>query len=108
VLLLEALVALTILGVVVIGALGTIRETLNRERSIQRRERDYQEADRLLAGLVLLNRQDLDLRIGPRVVGEWMVDVERPERTLYRIAVARADAPEIELLVTVVHRTGNR
>jgi hypothetical protein len=37
-------------------------------------------------------------------VGELLVSVDRPEPALYRIAVAAAQAPEQELLATVVFR----
>jgi hypothetical protein len=39
-----------------------------------------------------------------RVVGPWQVEVLRPESAVYRIALARADAPERLVLVTLVHR----
>ena len=60
--------------------------------------------DRVLAAMTLLKRVDLDRRIGRHEVGEFVLDVQRPERTLYRIAVAQTSAPQVEDLVTVVYR----
>jgi hypothetical protein len=61
-------------------------------------------ADRVLTAMTLLGRTDLDRRIGRHPVGEFEVHVSRPERVLYRIAIAAAAAPERTLLATVVHR----
>ena len=58
----------------------------------------------MLAAMTLLKREELDRRLGRHPVGEFLVDVQRPERTLYRIAIGPADAPQVEDLVTVVYR----
>jgi hypothetical protein len=54
--------------------------------------------------MTLLTRADLDRRLGTHRIGEFAVEVQRPERTLYRIAIAGAEAGANELLVTVVYR----
>jgi hypothetical protein len=58
----------------------------------------------VLAALTLLNRNELDQRIGRRQIGEFIADVQRPEPTLYRIALLQKDSPHVEDLVTVVYR----
>ena len=63
------------------------------------------EADRVLSAVTLLAADDLDRRLGSHPVGEFVVDVQRPRRFLYRIAVAEGDAPARMLLVTVVARS---
>ena len=68
------------------------------------RERELADEERLLAAYTLLARSDLDRRIGAREVGPYRVNVQRPEPTLYRIALSRAEAPEVEDLVTVLYR----
>ena len=60
--------------------------------------------DRVLTALTLLTRAELDRRLGRHPLGELMVDIQRPERTLYRIALAQQESPQVEDLVTVVYR----
>jgi|GEM_PF-1829510 len=102
--LLEALIALTILSVAAAGALGAVAESLRSERGMIERERSMEQAHRVMKTLSLLGRGDLDLRLGQRELGEFLVEVQRPRQTLYRIALANTEAPEVELLVTVVYR----
>ena len=71
------------------------------------REREGADQERLLAAWSLLSRRDLDQRLGRRGVGSYLVEVQRPERGLYRIAVGRLETPEVEDLVTVVWRPGD-
>ena len=44
------------------------------------------------------------IQSGRHPIGELMADIQRPERTLYRIALAQQQSPEVEDLVTVVYR----
>lgn len=62
------------------------------------------DEERLLAALTLLDRADLDRRIGTRVIGPYVIDVERPERALYRLSIGRQETRDVEDLVTVVYR----
>ena len=62
------------------------------------------EQERVLTALTLLKRDDLDRRLGRHPIGELIVDIERPERALYRIALMQATSPQVEELVTVVYR----
>lgn len=100
---LVALMILTTAGSAIVGLLGG---TLAGERGLRERERALAAADRVLVAMTLLTREDLDRRVGRREVGEFVVDVERPEPTLYRVAIADAQAPEVEALVTVLYRPG--
>ena len=88
--LLEALVALAILSTAGVAFVGLGRAAV--------------EADRFLTATTLLRRQELDERLGHHEVGEFVVHIQRPEPTLYRLAIAETVAPEVELLVTVVYR----
>jgi type II secretory pathway component PulJ len=102
--LLEALVAMTILCVGGLGVVGALNQALRSESDAGKREVVMAAADRVLSAIVLLSRTDLERRLGQRPVGEFLVDVERPERGLFRIAIAESRAPELETLVTVVFR----
>ena len=102
--LLEALVALAILGTAGLALVTLESGALAAERDARARERTLAAEERVLAALTLLKRQELDRRLGRHPVGEFAVDIERPERTLYRIAIGPGDAPQVEDLMTVVYR----
>jgi type II secretory pathway component PulJ len=102
--LIEAIVALAILASAGLATVALLDQAVRDEAELQARERAQVEAGEVLSAMVLLTRRDLDLRIGERQVGEFVVEVLRPEPTLYRIAVAEVSAPGVEMLVTVVHR----
>lgn len=102
--LLEALVALAILSGVGLGLVELVSAGLAAERDARERERVLAVEGRLLTALTLLTREDLDRRLGRHPIGDLIAEVARPEPTLYRIALARASAPDVEDLVTVVYR----
>ena len=104
VVLLEVLVAVVILATAGIGLVDLVGSGLRAERDARLRETTLATEERLLSALTLLNRKELDQRIGRRQIGEFVVDVERPERTLYRIKLLQEASPEVEDLVTVVYR----
>ncbi len=104
VVLLEILAAVLILTVAALSltelAAGGIRATADAVE----RERVQQDEDRLLAAYSLLTREDLDLRLGDRELGAYVVQVQRPEPTLYRLMIAQRRSAAVEDLVTVVYR----
>lgn len=102
--LLEAVVALTLLATAGVAVIDLLAVGVRSERGAAVRERTLRKADRLLTVYTLLTRSELDQRIGLQAIGGLAVKVQRPERTLYRIAVADTPAAEQELLVTVVYR----
>jgi len=104
VVLLEVLVALVILATAGIALVETVGAGLRAERDAREREMILGEEERLLNAHTLLNRRELDQRIGRRQIGEFIVDVQRPERALYRIAVIQVQSSQVEDLVTVVYR----
>ena len=108
VVLLEVLVAVVILATAGIGLVELVGSGLRAERDARLRERTLGTEDRLLSALTLLNRKELDQRIGRRRIGEFIVDVQRPEKTLYRIALLQESSPQVEDLVTVVYRAENK
>lgn len=102
--LLEVLAALTILAVAGLALTQLVAGAVRATATAQQREVEQADEDRLLTAYTLLTRGDLDLRLGSRDVGAYVMTIARPERTLYRIAVARDTAPTVEDLVTVVYR----
>ena len=104
VVLLEVVVAVVILATAGIGLVELVGSGLRAERDARLREGTLATEERLLSALTLLNRKELDQRIGRRQIGEFIVDVQRPERTLYRIALLQESSPQVEDLVTVIYR----
>jgi hypothetical protein len=102
--LLEVLVALMILATAGVGLIELVGAGLRAERDARTRERVLATQERLLGALTLLRREELDQRMGRREIGEFIVDIQRPERTLYRIALLQRESPRVEDLVTVVYR----
>lgn len=102
--LIEAIVAMTILSVGGLSAVGVLQEALRSEAALQEREEALLTANRVLSAMVLLSRTDLERRLGRHEIGELLVDVQRPQPALFRIAVAHVSAPGVEALVTVVFR----
>jgi len=102
--LLEVLIALVILATAGVSLVGLLGAGLRGEQDARERERTLANEDRVLAAMTLLKRPDLDRRIGRHDVGEFVVDVQRPERTLYRIAISHVTTARVEDLVTVVYR----
>ena len=103
--LLETLVALAILSGAGLALLDLVTAGLRAERESRERERVLAVEDRVLTAVTLLTRTELDRRLGRHPIGELIADIQRPERTLYRIALAQQESPQLEDLVTVVYRT---
>ena len=101
--LVEALTAMVILSAVGLSAVSLSHAALARHADAREREREVVRAERVLATMSLLEKGDLDIRLGERSVAGFVVAVQRPEPALYRIAVRRPPR-SAELLVTVVYR----
>ena len=98
--LLEVVIALTILLAAGVSLVSLLAASLASEAALARREVEVHDLDRLLAAMSLLTRADLDRRLGRHPVGPLVAEVQRPEPALYRLAVSR---PGVEALVTVVY-----
>ena len=94
--LLEVLVALAILSTAGLALLDLVMGGLRAERDARERERVIAVEERVLTALTLLKRGELDRRLGRHPIGELTVDIQRPERTLYRIALSQTSSPEVE------------
>lgn len=106
--LLDVLIALTILGTAGLALTSLLRQAITAQAELVKVESTMDNADRVLAALTLLGREDLDRRLGQHRIGEFVSDIQRPEPGLYRVALAEASAPERMLLVTVVYRADPR
>jgi pilin/secretion family protein with methylation motif len=106
--LLEILVAIVILATVGIALMELVGAGLRAEHDARGRETTLATEERLLSALTLLGRSELDQRTGRRIVGAFIVDIQRPEPVLYRIALLQQTSPHVEDLVTVVYRVEAR
>ena len=102
--LLEVLIAIVILATAGMALIELVGAGLSAEGDARARETTLATEERLLGALTLLHRPELDQRIGRRVIGEFVIDIQRPEPTLYRIALLQQRSPRVEDLVTVVYR----
>ena len=102
--LLEALVALTIVTTVGVSVVTLAQAAVRGEQAAALEERSQADAGRLLTALSLIRRAELEQGLGSHEVGEFTVRIERPERSLYRVSIARTSAPAHELLITVLYR----
>ena len=102
--LLEVVAALAVLSLAGLGLLELVTAHTRAMVTASARERELWDEERLLVAHVLLQAGELDLRLGSRVTGPYLVTVQRPEPHLYRIAVGRAATPLVEDLVTVTYR----
>jgi type II secretory pathway pseudopilin PulG len=102
--LLEVLVALAVLSGAGLALLDLVTGGLRAERDARERESVLAVEERVLTALTLLKRDELDRRLGRHPIGELVIEIQRPERTLYRIAVSQQEPSQVEDLVTVVYR----
>lgn len=102
--LLEVLAALSILGIAGLALTTVLSEAVDVARRAAATERSLEEADRLLTATSLLTREDLMRRVGRRQIGEFVVEVQRPEPGLYRVAVEDTGRVVGAGLVTVLYR----
>jgi len=99
--LLEVLAALTIFAFAAVSAIELLGQLSDSEQRAHRGETTLADESWLMTAYALLDRRDLDLRLGSRRVGPYAVEVQRPEPSLYRVAIGDSVAPD---LVTLIYR----
>jgi type II secretory pathway component PulJ len=104
VILLEVLIALIIISTAAASAVGFVTSAARDQTVLAEREAEGGGAERTLIAMALLTRLELERRLGERVVGPYVVEVDRPEMDLFRIGVSLQAAPGRELVATVVYR----
>lgn len=102
--LLEVLAALVILSVTGLALVELVTDATRALTEAHARESEIADQDRLLTAYSLLTIDELNRRLGRRDVGPYVVEIQRPERSLYRLSVARRAALHTDDLVTVVYR----
>jgi type II secretory pathway pseudopilin PulG len=99
--LLEVLASLTIFAFAAVSAVGLLGQLSDTERRGQMNETDVADQNRLLTAYSLLTRADLDLRLGQRLAGHYVIEVQRPEPAIYRVSIGDSTGAE---LVTLLYR----
>lgn len=102
--LVEVLAAVLILSAAGLGLVELTGALARDVTAAAEREQVLADEERLLASFALLDRPGLVSRLGARAIGAYTVTVQRPERDLYRLSIARRQAPGVEDLVTVLFR----
>lgn len=85
--LIEAVVALTVLAVVGSAAAWMASESFRAVDRAWAREADTRAAARLLAAVSLWPRADLDRHLGSTAQGPWRLRIDRPRLTLYVVSL---------------------
>ena len=101
--LLEALIALTLIGVAALATLSVARADSARALRLIERDREMHVASAFLDAASLWSRSELDARLGTRLQGRWLLHIARPAPTLYTLELLDAEH-EQSLLVTAVFR----
>jgi type II secretory pathway pseudopilin PulG len=102
--LLEALVALALLGTVASAAAWRATEYIRAVERTHAREADQRAGARLLSAVALWPRADLDRHLGTSRQGPWRMYIERPTRTVYTILLSDTAGGASPLLQTAVYR----
>jgi type II secretory pathway component PulK len=85
--LLEALVALAVLGTVGSAAAWSATESLRAVTRMHEREQEQRKAGRLLTAISLWPRADLDRHLGTSIQGPWRLRIDRPLITIYEVSL---------------------
>jgi type II secretory pathway pseudopilin PulG len=101
--LLETIVALTILAV---GGLSVVTLAMSSLAAIERAriaDESSQQASQFLDAVSLWTRADLDRHLGDRPEGQWRLRIERPVPTLYVVSL-RDSITDRSLFTTSLYR----
>jgi len=101
--LLEAIVALTILGIAGTTAVVMASESARTVRRARQADDELRQASAFLDAVSLWTRADLDRHLGDRAEGPWRLRIDRPAQALYTV-VLRDSAGGPELLRTALFR----
>lgn len=101
--LLEAIVALAVLGTAGVAALVLVRDAVRTVEHAREAERRMGDAHVFMSAVSLWTREDLDRRLGERPQGPWRLAILRPEPTLYRVTLRDSLSGRV-VLATHVYR----
>jgi type II secretory pathway pseudopilin PulG len=85
--LLEAILALAILAIAALAAVTLARQSADTVERVHAADAHLRAASAFFDAVSLWPRKDLDLRLGDRPQGPWVLHIDRPTATLYRVAL---------------------
>ena len=103
VVLLEAIVALTILTVAALASVAMVRQGVESVRRAREAEAELRRASAFMEAVALWPRADLDRHLGDRPEGPWRLVIDRPVPTLYLAALTDSSSRR-ELVRTAFFR----
>ena len=103
VVLLEAIVALTIVTIAALASVAMVRQGIESVRQSQTIEQEVRKASAFVEAIALWPRADLDRHVGNRAEGPWRLTVDRPIPTLYLVALTDSLSRR-ELVRTALYR----
>jgi len=103
VVLLEALVAMTLLVTIAAAAIAVTAESARAVSRARKHEQETRDANAFLSAVALWPRADLDRHLGTRKQGIWFMHVDRVTATLYAVTLNTA-SPRRLLLATALYR----
>ena len=103
VVLLEAIVAMTILAIVGAAVVALAADSAGAIERAAAADTVTMRASDLLDAVALWPREDLDRHLGTRDEGPWLMTVGRPSPTLYTVSLADSTDHRV-LLATVLFR----
>lgn len=86
--LLEVIVALAILSVAMLSAMTLVRQSMHSVERVRDADARMRAASAFMDVVSLWPREDLDRHLGDHPQGPWILHVDNPTRTLYRIALS--------------------
>jgi type II secretory pathway component PulJ len=104
VVLLEAIVAITILMVAGLASVAMVRQAVESVRLAQQSEAEIRKASTFMDAVALWPRADLDRHLGNRPEGPWRLAIDRPVPTLYLVALTDSSGRR-ELVRTALFRS---
>lgn len=103
VVLLEALIALALIGTVALSTLALSASDTDAVKRLLVRSDEISEASRFLELVALWTRDDLDRRLGTRPQGPYRLRILRPMRTVYTLELLDSKTERL-MLATAVYR----
>ena len=85
--LLEAIVALTVLATVGGAAAWLAADSMHSVNRTHERENELRSAARFMTAVTLWTREDLDRHLGRRRQGPWMMEVVRSDPVVYAVSL---------------------
>ena len=105
--LLEVLIAMTILAIAGGTVIALAAESGQVVRRVRVREQEVEAASALLDHIALWGREDLDRHLGDHPQGGWRLNIAARNPSLYEVSL-RDSLAEETLLHTVLYRPLNR